>query len=93
MMDLLLQQFLGQIQNNGSKVELISFFKTVLTPKELAQLPKRLEVLKQLNSGIRQRDIAKNLNVSIGMVTRGSNAMKILEEKKPDWWEKFKKFT
>lgn len=90
MIDLLLQQFLGRIQNNRSKVELISFFKTLLTPKEFAQLPKRLEILKQLKSGIKQREVAKNLKVSISTVTRGSNVLKSLEEKNPKWWFDFK---
>lgn len=92
-MDLLLHQLLGRIQNNGSKVELISLFKTLLTPKEFAQLPKRLEILKQLKLGVKQRGVSKNLKVSIGTITRGSNVLKSLDEKNPKWWFDFKEMN
>jgi TrpR family trp operon transcriptional repressor len=97
MINLLLDQLLGRLVNTGSKKELKSFLKTVLTPKELVQIPKRLEILKQLLKGFKQRDISKNLKVSLCTVTRGSNILKLLEDiderRQPDWWKNFKKMN
>jgi len=90
-MDLVLHRFLTGIKRTSSPKQSIGFLKAVLTPKEFVQIPKRLEILKLLLLGNKQRDISRNLKVAIGTVTRGSIVLKNLEETKPDWWTMFKK--
>jgi Trp operon repressor len=52
------------------------FLSNMLTPNELEELVLRLQILKSLKAGIPQRKIAKDLNVSIGTVSRGSREVK-----------------
>lgn len=52
------------------------FLKNILTPQELEDIVKRLQVVKLLKQGISQREIAKKLEVSIGTITRGSRELK-----------------
>ena len=59
-----------------SKEEVIEFLKGLLTPKELQEIPKRLQIVKLLKKGLPQREIAKKLKVSIATVSRGSNEIK-----------------
>lgn len=59
-----------------SKEEVIDFLEGILTPKELEEIPKRLQIVKLLKKGVSQREIAKRLGVSLGTITRGSNELK-----------------
>lgn len=52
------------------------FLKNLLTPGELDEISKRLQIVKLLKKGIPQREIAKKLDVSIGTITRGSRELK-----------------
>jgi len=52
------------------------FLKNILTPTELDEVVKRLQIVKLLKKGIPQREIAKKLDVSIGTITRGSRELK-----------------
>lgn len=52
------------------------FLKNILTPGELKEISKRLQIVKLLKKGIPQREIAKRLDVSIGTITRGSRELK-----------------
>ncbi len=51
------------------------FLKDILTPAEYEDVVKRLELVKMLDSGLPQREIAKKLGISIARVTRGSRAL------------------
>jgi TrpR family transcriptional regulator, trp operon repressor len=53
-----------------------AFLKNILTPAELEEIPKRLQIVKLLEKGVPQREVAKKLNVSIGTVSRGSRELK-----------------
>lgn len=53
-----------------------SFLHNILTPSELEEISKRLQIVKLLNAGISQRDVAKKLGVSMGTVSRGSRELK-----------------
>ena len=52
-----------------------AFLEDLLTPGEYKELGVRWQIVKQLAKGIPQREIAKNLSVSIATVTRGSREM------------------
>ena len=46
------------------------------TPQELEDLVLRWEIIKLLHKGIPQREIAKELGVAIGTVSRGARELK-----------------
>lgn len=48
----------------------------LLTPSEMLDISKRLQILKLLTAGLPQRQIAEQLGVGIATVTRGSRALK-----------------
>lgn len=52
--------------------QVYSFLQEILTQAELIDLSKRWRILKMLNEGCTQREIAKTLNVSLCKITRGS---------------------
>jgi len=47
-----------------------------LTPAELDEISRRLQIVKMLKKGIPQRIIAKNLNVAIATIGRGARELK-----------------
>ena len=51
------------------------FLTDILTAKEYAEIATRWQVVKQLAQGRAQRDIAKDLKIGIGTVTRGSREL------------------
>ena len=66
------------IKKQNSKEEVASFLKELLSESEMETLSKRWRILSMLAEGRTQRDIVRELNVSLCKVTRGS---KILKEK------------
>ncbi|EXJ11001.1 Trp operon repressor [Nitrincola nitratireducens] len=54
----------------------MSLLESLLTPAELNEIPKRLQILKMLQAGIPQRKIAEQLGVGIATVSRGARALK-----------------
>jgi len=59
-----------------SKKELMNFLEGILTPKELEEIPMRLQIVKMLKKGIPQHAIAEELGIGIATVTRGSKEIK-----------------
>ncbi len=53
-----------------------AFLHNILTPAELDEISKRLEIVKRLLKGVPQREVAKQLGVSMGTVSRGSREIK-----------------
>ena len=51
----------------------------LLTPSEVTEISKRLQIFRLLADGVPQREIAKQLGVGIATVTRGSRALKAKE--------------
>ena len=52
-----------------------AFLYDILSPIEYKELAVRWQIVKQLSKGVVQRDIAKNLRVSVATVTRGSRVL------------------
>jgi TrpR family trp operon transcriptional repressor len=68
-----LSRILAEVQ----EPELIeSFFRRLLTPAEIADIAARWALVKALDAGISQREIAKNLGLSLCKITRGSRELK-----------------
>lgn len=52
--------------------EMETFLLGIFTPQELDEIPTRLQIVKKLKQGVPQHQIAKELNVGVATVTRGS---------------------
>ena len=52
------------------------FFREILTPKEVWDISSRWELVKLLEEGISQREIARRLGLSLCKITRGSRELK-----------------
>jgi TrpR family transcriptional regulator, trp operon repressor len=70
-----------------TKEEMEAFLEGLLTPKELEELPKRLEIFTMLKQGVTQHEIAEKLGTSIATVTRGSLELKRGAIQKTSWWQ------
>ncbi len=73
-----IQEISKLVKNLHTEKEIETFFKELLTKSEIETLSKRWRILELLNQGMTQREIAKDLQVSLCKVTRGA---KILKEK------------
>ena len=62
------------VANNAEDIQ--NFIIEILTESELETLSKRWQIIKMLSEGRTQRDIAKELKVSLCKVTRGSHILK-----------------
>ena len=66
--------FFGSVK----KKDLEAVLEDLLTPKEISDLAERIEILRLLEEGHPQREIAQKLGISITTVNRGSRVLK--------WW-------
>ena len=53
-----------------------AFLHNLLTPAELEEISLRIQIVKLLLKGLPQREVAKQLGVSMGTVSRGSRELK-----------------
>jgi TrpR family trp operon transcriptional repressor len=60
----------------GDEHQIAAYFRALFTPKELAALATRWALVKALREKAPQREIAKNLGVSLCKITRGSRELK-----------------
>ena len=67
-----------------------SFLESILTPAELHDLNLRWDLVKMLDKGMSQRQIAGELHISLCKITRGSRELK---KKKSVLKEAIEKFT
>jgi len=56
----------------NSEEEMYLFLQGILTPKELDEIPTRLQIVKMLKQGVAQHKIAEKLGIGVATVTRGS---------------------
>ena len=71
-----IQKISKLVKNLHTEAEIESFFKELLTESEIETLSKRWRILEMLNQGSTQREIAKELQVSLCKVTRGAKILK-----------------
>ena len=71
-----LNQLLDHLLTCSDRASLEEALNSLLTPSELSDISKRLQILRMLEEGIPQREIAQRLGVGIATVTRGSHALK-----------------
>lgn len=73
------KQFLKMCTEFSSETEFNEFFNLFLTLEEKQDLTRRFLLVRELLQGNKtQREIAKDLHLSISKITRGSNALKII---------------
>lgn len=61
---------------NMSQKEIVEFLQEIMTEAEIKTLSKRWRIIELLNEGYTQREIAKELGVSLCKVTRGAKILK-----------------
>ena len=64
------------VSNLKTSQDVEQFLNEILTESEIETLSKRWRILNLLKEGKSQRDIAKDLNVSLCKITRGSKLLK-----------------
>lgn len=84
------QGFLEICSKIKSPEEFKKFFDLFLTLEEKEIVSKRFLIIKALQEGkLTQREIAECFGVSISQITRGSNALKIIDPALKEILEKF----
>ncbi len=68
-----LESLFAKVSRNKSLLH--EFLSDILSPAEYQDLAVRWQIVKMLEKGTPQRQIAKNLSVSVATVTRGSREM------------------
>ena len=58
------------------KEKLKDFLRDFLTSKEISNVIERLEIIKQLSSGKTQREVSKDMWISVTTVNRGARILK-----------------
>lgn len=61
-----------QLMAIETKAEMEDFLRGILTPKEIEEIPMRLQIVKMLKAGVPQHQIAEELGIGVATVTRGS---------------------
>lgn len=70
-----LDEFINALLKIKNKDKMRDFLEGILTPKELIELPHRLEIVKMLKRGISHHDVAGKLGVGVATVGRGSREL------------------
>lgn len=70
-----LDDLVDVLLNLKNKDEAVDLLKGILTPKELEEIPTRLQIVRMLKSGMPQHQIAAKLGIGIATVTRGSKEL------------------
>lgn len=67
-----LQDLIKTLLEIKTEIQMYNFLQGILTPKEILELPNRLQIVKMLKTGISQHAVAEKLGVGIATVTRGA---------------------
>ncbi|MFP8968330.1 Trp family transcriptional regulator [Pokkaliibacter sp. CJK22405] len=74
--DIYLEPLLNHLLSMKTAEDMEQALQALLTPAELSEIGKRLQIFRMLEEGVPQRQIAETLGVGIATVTRGSRALK-----------------
>ena len=75
------RRFIDLCLKAESPMRLSTIFRLFLTSEERSSISKRILIIEELLKGEKtQREMAKDLKVSIAKITRGSNELKEVEE-------------
>jgi len=77
-----LNELLDHLLGMQDREALEEALRDLLTPAELTEVINRLQILRMLEAGMPQREIAKQLGVGIATVTRGARALKIKQQQR-----------
>jgi len=69
-------EIIDAIKSLNSKDEVVKLFEELFTENELKDFNNRWLLIKDLYNGETQRDISKNLGISLCKITRGSKLLK-----------------
>lgn len=72
-----LKELIQLILTIKNERELENFLLGIFTPKELTEIPTRLQIVRMLKKGVPQQKIAQQLGTGIATVTRGSRELKM----------------
>lgn len=75
-MDNSLTEICNSVNRLSDVEEIELFFKEILSEKELEDIQLRWELMKKLKEGESQRNIAKDLHISLCKITRGAKILK-----------------
>lgn len=76
-----LKEFIKLCMKAKDEAMLDAIFELFFTPEEKVDLSNRYSIIRALIQGDKtQRDMAKELHVSIAKITRGSNELKRIDE-------------
>lgn len=67
-----IQELVKALIKVNDEADMLDLLRGLLTPMELEEISRRLQIVKLLKSGKSQREVAETLNVGIATVTRGS---------------------
>jgi TrpR family trp operon transcriptional repressor len=71
-----LSELAAALTRAGDSGLIEDFLHCLLTPAELADIAARWALVKELDAGLPQREIARNLGISLCKITRGSRELK-----------------
>jgi TrpR family trp operon transcriptional repressor len=71
-----LSELAGTLAKTGDSILIEDFLRCLLTPAETADIAARWALVKALGAKVPQREIAKNLGISLCKITRGSRELK-----------------
>lgn len=71
-----LKELCSLITKNNDEQFMYEFFESLFTRTELIDFAKRWQLVKDLDSGVTQREIAKKYSMSLCKITRGSKMLK-----------------
>ena len=74
--NLLFNELVEAMLKIKNRNQMEDFLHGILTPKELVEIPHRLQIVKLLKKGVAHQDIAGRLGVGVATVTRGSREIK-----------------
>lgn len=72
-----LNELIDLLLSIKTREDMENFLLGIFTPKELEEIPTRLQIVKMLKKGTSQHEIAEKLRVGIATVTRGSKEIQM----------------